>query len=328
MKLNMGCWNLNARIIARPTVNSEWITERKGANSDPVGASRGWFIILRDTQLIFPIEEIVHPTDFSALSKKAFVHALRLALNAHCKLSVIHVDKSKTIHEETDKEIAYLFLSRILSQWRLGGELNSQYISAAALGFQIEHIESYGRDLVDMLADHVRRREPQLIVLGTHERTGLDQLLKGSISETLFSRTSASTLFISPHTRGFVNPVTGEIKLRRVLLPVDHSPTPGQAIRAAREFGRILIGHEPMLDLVHIGTTAPEIVDVRSMRPRVILRPDYDAAKGIIEAAAELAPDMICMATAGRHGLLDALRGSTTQRVLREAPCPVLATGC
>ena len=36
-------------------------------------------------------------------------HALRLALNAHCKLSVIHIDESKTTHEETDKEIAYLF---------------------------------------------------------------------------------------------------------------------------------------------------------------------------------------------------------------------------
>jgi nucleotide-binding universal stress UspA family protein len=31
------------------------------------------------------------------------------------------------------------------------------------------------------------------------------------------------------------------------------------------------------------------------------------------------------MATEGRHGFLDAVRGSTTERVLREAGCPVLA---
>jgi nucleotide-binding universal stress UspA family protein len=31
------------------------------------------------------------------------------------------------------------------------------------------------------------------------------------------------------------------------------------------------------------------------------------------------------MATAGRDGFLDALRGSTTEQVVREAPCPVLA---
>jgi len=35
--------------------------------------------------------------------------------------------------------------------------------------------------------------------------------------------------------------------------------------------------------------------------------------------------NLIGMATAGHHGLLDALRGSTTERVLRQAPCPVLA---
>jgi nucleotide-binding universal stress UspA family protein len=276
--------------------------------------------------VIFPIIEIVHPTDFSALGKKAFVHALRLALNAQCKLSVIHVAES-TIDEGkiVDEEISYLFLNRIISQWRLTEELNSQFISAAALGFQIEHIALRGKQPLDTLTEYAHRHQPQLIVLSTHGRTGLDHLMKGSIAETLFSRTSASTLFISPHTRGFVDPVTAQVRLRRVLLPVDHSPTPDRAIHAARDFGRLLNGHEPILDLVHIGSTAPEIVDVRSTRPRVSLRPDYDAAKGIVEAAAELTADMICMATARRHGLLGALRGSTTRRVLHAAPCPVLA---
>jgi nucleotide-binding universal stress UspA family protein len=31
------------------------------------------------------------------------------------------------------------------------------------------------------------------------------------------------------------------------------------------------------------------------------------------------------MPTAGRQGVVDALRGSTTERVIRQAPCPVLA---
>jgi nucleotide-binding universal stress UspA family protein len=45
-----------------------------------------------------------------------------------------------------------------------------------------------------------------------------------------------------------------------------------------------------------------------------------------IEAAAELVrADLIVMPTEGRHGVFDALRGSTTERVLRRARCPVLA---
>ena len=45
----------------------------------------------------------------------------------------------------------------------------------------------------------------------------------------------------------------------------------------------------------------------------------------ILRAATERNADLIVMATAGRQGFLDALRGSTTERVLRHAPCPVLA---
>ncbi|MCA9420743.1 MAG: universal stress protein [Nitrospira sp.] len=36
-------------------------------------------------------------------------------------------------------------------------------------------------------------------------------------------------------------------------------------------------------------------------------------------------PDLIVMAIQGHQGFLDALRSSTTERVLREAPCPILA---
>ena len=45
----------------------------------------------------------------------------------------------------------------------------------------------------------------------------------------------------------------------------------------------------------------------------------------IREAASALNADLIVMSTAGHHGFLDALRGSTTERILHEAECPLLA---
>ena len=45
----------------------------------------------------------------------------------------------------------------------------------------------------------------------------------------------------------------------------------------------------------------------------------------IIQVAAEQDVDLIAMATQGREGVLDALRGSVTEQVVRRAPCPVLA---
>jgi len=46
--------------------------------------------------------------------------------------------------------------------------------------------------------------------------------------------------------------------------------------------------------------------------------------QAIVEAAARLGCDLILMASHGRRGLVGLLIGSETQRVLVQAPCPVL----
>jgi nucleotide-binding universal stress UspA family protein len=46
---------------------------------------------------------------------------------------------------------------------------------------------------------------------------------------------------------------------------------------------------------------------------------------GIRQVVAKIAASLICMATVGRDGIIDVLRGSTTEWVLREVQCPVLA---
>ena len=50
-----------------------------------------------------------------------------------------------------------------------------------------------------------------------------------------------------------------------------------------------------------------------------------NVVKSIVDAAIEFDVDLIGMPTAGHHSVLDALRGSTTERVIRHTPCPVFA---
>ena len=45
----------------------------------------------------------------------------------------------------------------------------------------------------------------------------------------------------------------------------------------------------------------------------------------IVQVAEEVAADLVVMATAGHEGFLDALRGSTTEQVLRQAKRAMLA---
>jgi nucleotide-binding universal stress UspA family protein len=57
----------------------------------------------------------------------------------------------------------------------------------------------------------------------------------------------------------------------------------------------------------------------------ILTRERFDAfLETRAEAGNEQEVDLIVMPTAGRLGILDALRGSITERMLRQAPCPVL----
>jgi nucleotide-binding universal stress UspA family protein len=50
-----------------------------------------------------------------------------------------------------------------------------------------------------------------------------------------------------------------------------------------------------------------------------------EVVETILNASDEREADLIVMATRGHDGFVDALRGSTTERVLRGAKCPLLA---
>ena len=73
---------------------------------------------------------------------------------------------------------------------------------------------------------------------------------------------------------------------------------------------------------MHVGDSAPKIVGVPDQSVEVV---DGPIEETILRVAQDYHADMIAMPTAGHHGFLDALRGSTTERVLRRAPCPGLA---
>ncbi len=50
-----------------------------------------------------------------------------------------------------------------------------------------------------------------------------------------------------------------------------------------------------------------------------------DVLEEIAATADEIRPDLIAMVTEGRGGVLDAMRGSITEQVLRRSACPLLA---
>ena len=266
------------------------------------------------------IRSIVHPTDFSDLSAAAFAHALRIALAARSKLHLLHVSQY-----DAAEALAFPHARRLLAQWGLSDEDDPPWTIASKLGIEVDNIRIKLQEPSQAIVDFLSEHGSDLVVLATHGRDGVAHWLHGSVAEAVFRRSAIPTLFIAPGARGFVDQVSGDVQLKRVLVPVDFSPPPGRAIAAIQHFGRLLTGGNIAVDLLHVGEAAPRLrVASSSALLPVILR-SGNVVESIVDAAIEFDVDAIAMPTAGHHGILDALRGSTTERVIRHAPCPVFA---
>lgn len=266
------------------------------------------------------IESIMHPTDFSELSLNAFVHALKIALAVKSKLYVLHVAERRS----EDQWLAFPHVREMLARWGLFDEREPPSEIASKLGIQIAKVELEPQDPVAGLSRFLAGHPSDLMVLATQGREGLPRWFKPSIAEAMARRAATRTLFISAHASGFVDPAHGEIRLQRILIPVDYSPPPAAAIRVARQFC-LALNVDPAIHVIHVGTKAPALAaSERGLLGAVELR-SGNAVDGILGAAAEVKAELMVMATAGHHGVLDAIRGSTTERVLHNAPCPVLA---
>jgi nucleotide-binding universal stress UspA family protein len=176
------------------------------------------------------------------------------------------------------------------------------------------------------MLEYCRDHPPDLLVLATHQREGLSRWLHKAVAEPLARRSRAMTLFVPQHSRGFVSPVDGAVTLRRILVPVDHSPSGQAAVEEAYFLAAGFDRRGVVFKLLHVGAGMPTLY--LPHRPgwrweeRVV---PGDPVERILKEESEWAPDLVVMASQGHRDFLDALRGSTTERVLRGAHCPVLA---
>lgn len=268
------------------------------------------------------IRAIVHPTDFSEPSAAAFAHALRIALSAKCPLYILHVAAAAA----TEEWVSFPHVRHVLANWGLLAENETPAAIYSKLGVKVAKVEMLPQSTIDGILHFLDKHPADLIVLATQARQGVARWLHGSTAEKLARHAKAPTLFVPAKARSFVDQARGEVRLRRVLIPVDREPKPAAALGTIMSFAHTLAGIDVEERLLHVGRNPPSVQhhsDPRHTLPVAIRH--GDVVQAIIDAAADWQPDLIGMPTTGHHGFLDAVRGSTTERVLRQAPCPVLA---
>jgi len=150
--------------------------------------------------------------------------------------------------------------------------------------------------------------------------------LKKSVGQPIARGSGQMTLFTPHGVEVFVSRQDGSISLRNILIPVTTKPRPQPNAEAAARLIRNLQLPAGTVTLLHLGPA--------TQMPSIQLPKDTDwtwskvAKVGepvdtILQSAAELPADLIAMTTAGPDGFLDALRGSTSERVLSKTRCPV-----
>jgi nucleotide-binding universal stress UspA family protein len=187
---------------------------------------------------------------------------------------------------------------------------------ASELGLKVSKVIIESNDPVRSVGAFVESHPCDLLVLMIRARSAPQRWLQGSAR-----RAHAPPLFLREDQRGFVDRETDAISLQTILMPIDGSVPYQDACRWVAAFER-LAASIARIHPLHVGTSTP--ANASEFEGTIDVR-EGTVIETIISVAEEIGADIIAMPTAGRHGLFDALRGSVTERVLREAPYPVLA---
>lgn len=271
-----------------------------------------------------PIKRIFHPTDFSSGSEPAFIHALKFAVRSNALLEILHVDR----HPENVRWDDFPQVRETLSEWGLLPDWALPE-DVGRLGIGVHKHLLGGNAPVDVIVDHLRVHSPDLIVIATHHREGLDRWLHQDIAKRIARISHRDCLFVPHNTIGFVRRQDGFAQIRRIIIPIAEQPASQAAIAQAWDLIRVLQCAPIEATLLHVGNDDAvfdtlSIPDIEDWSWELVVE-QGDPASQILKCSEERQADLIALTTEGRHGFLDALRGSTSEQVVRKASCPILS---
>jgi nucleotide-binding universal stress UspA family protein len=267
------------------------------------------------------INTVLHPTDFSEGSLVAFYHALKAALIAKSRFTLLNVSPNGESHMAD-----FPAVRETLERWGLLPP-GSPRSAVADLGLRVEKVIADRDDPVKTVLGFLHHQRVDLIVLATSDHSGRVRWLGKSVSQPIARTAWQMTLFIPANSQGFVSADNGAVSMKRILIPIASSPRAQPAVYAAARLVQQMNCPEGDFCLLHIG-------DANSM-PAVTCPPiegwtwskefrSGDVIQNIVAAARDSHADLIVMSTDGRNEFLDSVRGSHSERVLSHGVAPLL----
>ena len=280
-------------------------------------------------------ETMVVGFDDSQSSRAALIEASNMAKRNGGKVILVHA----VFFDSEEFGIAPEQLEKRL---KIGEKacIQSQEMVSSEFGVDVQSLLCQG-DPPDVILDIAEGKKADLIVLGTHGRRGLNRLLMGSVTSRIILDAPMDVLVVKkPCTK-----CTGEYK--SILVPFDGSDFSKRALHRACQVARehdgevnviyVIPRYEEMLgffrtdsirkslmqEATKITDSAKELASLEGSVIKTTITEGYSSDK-IIEAAKEAGHDLIVMGSHGYRGVNKAIMGSTAERVIIDASCPVL----
>lgn len=280
------------------------------------------------------VDTILHPTDFSDSADHALGVAVDLATRHGAVLHLFHgrlLRADNSIEPPLDGCAAAATAQAV----RLVAQDPTRRLPEVHVG-QLQAVSA-----LDAIMERVVQLQPDLIVMGTHGRTGMGRLLLGNTAEHVLRRAPGNVVTVKSAVR------PREPGGRHwILVPIDFSSGSALALDAARWLVR---GTDTRLHLLHVVESASTLSSAGNLERwfdldgdpehRVERRlrewsDDIDGARWsvtegnvpgeIARVARSIRADLVVMGTRGLNGVVHVLIGSVTEQVCRSSETPVL----
>ena len=143
------------------------------------------------------LRNILVPTDFSAPAEAAWRYALTLAAHFKSRVHVLHVVAEPYAYPWGSNEMSTLPMADYLSQAEEAARERLATFVAAATdhGRRVRAVTKVGAP-VEQILDYADAHKIDLIVIGTHGRGLVGQMLLGSVAERVVRRAKAPVLTV------------------------------------------------------------------------------------------------------------------------------------
>jgi nucleotide-binding universal stress UspA family protein len=293
------------------------------------------------------IKHILVPLDGSRLAESSIPAAVFLAETFKAGVALIHVIEEKPpseVHGEPhlkQSDEAQAYLERLVSD---------KFPSGMEVNYHVHQEET--KNVARSIIQHVHEFESDLIVMCSHGRGGMRDVLHGSIAQQVINIGATPVLIIYPDSPGSSAP----FKCRSLLIPLDGDPDHEHSIPYAVEMVKAcpvsihllmvipnysdLSGEWVVRSRYFPGATLRLLDESRSTAEEYIREQQRslekkgirvtsnilrgDAAEIIADAAQNFDVDMIVMGTHGKRGLDAFWSGSVTPKIARHYKAPTL----